>query len=98
MERWYVYYELAQSRCAIALPRVRQMQNELAAATGVKARLEERIDSKPATTWMEIYEDVADPAAFEIALAGGVRDAQLTELTATARHLERFRVVSQPCA
>ena len=97
MEHWYIYYELAESRCAVALPRVQRMQGDLAATTGVRARLEQRIDSKSSTTWMEVYEDVADPAAFESALAGIVRDAQLSELT-TPRHLERFRVLSPPCA
>jgi hypothetical protein len=86
---YYVYY-----KCAAAAPAVRAavtaMQAALATATGVRGRLLRRVDGDG--TWMEVYDGVADPQAFERALAAAVADARLDALLApgAARHLERF--------
>jgi hypothetical protein len=69
---------------------VRAMQSALAARTGVSGRLMER--RSDTSTWMEIYEAVADPTAFEIALDIETQAHHLAELVepGAARHMERF--------
>jgi hypothetical protein len=86
---YYIYYrsgaEAARVRAAVA-----PMQARLAELTGVTGRLLRRVDD--ATTWMEIYEEVADPARFEPALAAAVDGFGLRALLAPGadRHVERF--------
>jgi hypothetical protein len=86
-ESWYVYYPAPTQ--PDALPRLRAMQRTLEAAAGVRARLEARTDAtRP--TWMEVYENVADGAAFGVRLDGAVAALGITGL-AQDRHVERFR-------
>jgi hypothetical protein len=69
---------------------VRAMQSALAARTGVSGRL--MVRHSDACTWMEIYEAVDDPTAFEIALDIETQAHRLSELVepGAARHMERF--------
>lgn len=88
---YYVYYRVRPGvDLDDAQASVRAMQSALAARTGVAGRLMERLGD--ATTWMEIYEPVADPVAFEAALESEAAAFRLAELIepGSARHVERF--------
>jgi len=86
---YYVYY-----RTNAAVERVRAvtapMFAALVRATGVRPRLLRRCDDT--TTWMEVYEGIADRNDFEVALAGATERYEMHALLApgTARHVERF--------
>ena len=88
---YYVYYRVrADVSHEDAEATVRAMQAALERRSGVAGRLMERRDD--AVTWMEIYEGVADPPAFEAALqieAEAHRVAHIVE-PGSARHVERF--------
>ena len=61
----------------------------LASRTGVGGRLLARRDDP--STWMEVYENVADARGFERALAELVRDLGADRIAdAGKRHVERF--------
>jgi len=86
---YYVYYRTGADAARVRAT-VAPMQAWLAERTGVAGRLLRRVED--ATTWMEIYEEVPDPAAFEETLAAAVERFGLRALlTAGAdRHVERF--------
>jgi len=65
------------------------MQEQLAACSGIAARLEERVESGT-PTWMEVYEGVKDPEGFAANLRDVVMANGLAEVT-LARRIERFR-------
>lgn len=90
----YVYYRVAASDFDRVASRVKAMQARLRQETGVAGRLLRRAED--AATWMEVYEGVADAAAFEAALARLAREFGVDALLAEGgrRHLERF----VPCA
>jgi len=88
---YYIYYRVrADTEREDAHATVRAMQAAIARRTGVHGRLLERAGDD--VTWMEIYESVADPAAFEAALRTETEAHQVTDLVepGSARHLERF--------
>ena len=87
-ENWYVYYPVPAA-AASALPALRRMLGALAAGSHVHTRLEESVGRGSTPTWMEVYEGIHDPIAFEAELAAAVRSLP-QELT-TARRVERFR-------
>jgi hypothetical protein len=87
-ENWYVYYPAPSS--AEAQSQLRQIQRELAAVKGVRARIEERIGSAT-PTWMEVYENVCEPDAFAGTMAAAV--LRLPPELAAARRVERFRLI-----
>lgn len=82
MTSYYIYYRVEAER----LPRLRadieRLLGTVERATGVRGRWMRRRD-KP-DTYMEVYENVADDAAFEALLD---REAAGLELE---RHVERF--------
>jgi len=84
----YVYYKTAAD--AAVAPRVRAMQAELAASTGVRGRLMRRRDDP--CTWMEIYEGIGTFDSFEPLLAAAVAQHGLDDLVRAGerRHAERF--------
>ena len=86
---YYVYYRSAAAAAAVR-EAVAAMQAALAQATGVQGRLLRRVENDG--TWMEIYEDVGDPARFERALAAAANGARIEALLAAGatRHVERF--------
>ena len=88
---YFVYYRVrADAEHEDAEATVRAMQAALERRTGVAGRLMERRGD--AVTWMEVYEGVADPDAFEAALRIEVdahRVANIVE-PGSARHTERF--------
>ncbi len=86
---YYIYYRTAADAGRVRAA-VGSMQTALAETTGISGRLLRRADD--ATTWMEIYADVADRQRFESALAAAVERFGVDALLAAgaARHVERF--------
>jgi len=79
---YYVYYRVQADRVASLQDEVRHLFRVVEEATGVRGRWLRRRD-EPAT-YMEVYEDVRDEAAFEALL--GRESAEL----GLERHVERF--------
>jgi hypothetical protein len=67
---YYIYYRIAGEHAERARRVVAALQEDLRAQTGVSGRLLHRCDD-PAT-WMEIYEGISDPQAFDASLAAAV--------------------------
>jgi hypothetical protein len=86
---YYIYYRTAADGARVRAA-VAAMQAALAEATGVAGRLLRRVDDR--TTWMEVYEDVADPDGFEQELAACVERFGVRALlqAGAERHTERF--------
>lgn len=86
---YFIYYRVRADGVR-ARATVQAMQASLATRTGVAGRLLERCGDD--ATWMEIYESVADPAAFEAALGSEIEAHKLAALIepGSTRHLERF--------
>jgi len=85
----YVYYRVQARDADSLLPRVRALQQALAAAHGVVPQLKRRPDSPDGVqTWMEVYP--ATTAGFTAALAQAVSAAGLDALIAGPRHTEAF--------
>ena len=63
---YYIYYRVAPAEAARVRAVVDAVQSALAQDTGIQGKLLRRDDDP--TTWMEIYEAVADPPRFEAAL------------------------------
>jgi uncharacterized protein DUF4936 len=88
---YYIYYRVrAHAEREDAHATVRAMQAALAKRTGVQGRLLERCGED--VTWMEIYENVRDTVAFEIALQEEmtIQDLEALIEPGSARHMERF--------
>ena len=88
---YYIYYRVPPGNAPRARGAVDALQKELSAATGVAGRTLRRRDDE--TTWMEIYEDVADSARFETALTELVERHGIRRLLApgSSRKQEVFR-------
>ncbi len=90
MQHWFIYYKLDRRDAADLEPRLRSMQRD-AAAGEVRARLMRRADgSDERVTLMEVYDGIAEPAAFEGRLAAAVRRAGLPPSLVAERRIERF--------
>lgn len=84
---YYVWYRLAgDAACARAA--VTAMMLDVAMACGIAGRLLVRADDR--TTWMEVYEAVDDPMAFETALARAGAAHGVEAHAQDGRHVERF--------
>ena len=77
---YYVYYRVEPARLEELRAVVAALFSEVHAATRIQGRLQRRRDDP--STWMEIYENVADPADFERALEGALRECDFTRLSA----------------
>lgn len=88
----FVYYRVAGAPDDAVRARVDAVQAEVLAATGVRGRLLRRRDDP--TTWMEVYEPVADAVAFEQMLDAALARHGFSALLASGdvRHIERFVV------
>ena len=88
---YYVYYRVAAENAGRARAAVGALQRQLTSVTGIGGRLLRRRDDE--TTWMEIYENVADPARFEVELAELVKHHGLADLLVpgSSRKQEIFR-------
>jgi hypothetical protein len=87
---YYIYYRVPAENAARARAAVGAVQRELSDIIGIGGRLLRRRDD--ASTWMEIYEDVADAERFEAELGGLVERHGLSALLApgSARKREVF--------
>jgi hypothetical protein len=88
---YYIYYRVPAENAARARAVVGAMQRELSDIIGIGGRLLRRRDDE--TTWMEIYENVADVDRFEAELGALVERHGLAALLApgSARKREVFR-------
>ena len=82
MTSYYIYYRVDASRLPGLRADIQRLFDVVERATGVRGRWMRRRD-KP-DTYMEVYEDVRDEAAFEVLLAGEAAGLGLE------RHVERF--------
>ena len=87
---YYIYYRVAPSAAARARKVVDAVQSALRADTGIRGRLLRRDDDP--STWMEVYETVADPLRFEAALDRLLAQHGFDACVApdARRHTERF--------
>lgn len=85
MTNYYVYYRIDAARADALQPAVEKLFTTMHARFGVRGRWMRRRDDP--TTWMEVYEGVADESGFEALLereAAGL---------GVERRVERFRDV-----
>lgn len=89
---YYIYYRVAPSEAARARAVVGKVQSALGLDTGIQGRLL-RSDDDP-STWMEIYEGVADAPGFEAVLDRLLAQHGFDTCMATGsrRHNERFTI------
>lgn len=90
MLAYYIYYRVDPARAAMAEARVRELQMALDCRTGVAGRLLKKRGEPH--LWMEVYEEVEDPARFEETLARLVEEKGLRDLLApgSERRVECF--------
>lgn len=88
MKSVYVYYRVDPARTELAAARVDALLGSLAAHCSQPPRRLSRCGD--AATWMEIYEGIADLAAFAAALEVAVADLGCAAFTVGERHLECF--------
>ena len=86
---YYIYYRVAPSDAVRVRAVVDAVQSALRQDTGIHGRLLRRDDDP--STWMEVYEAVADPPGFEAALGRLLAQHGFDGCVAPdARHTERF--------
>jgi len=78
---YYIYYRVQPDQAGRARRLVGAMQDDVLKDTGARGRLLRRRDDP--STWMEIYDDVADEAAFERALAAALERHGFSGVLAT---------------
>jgi hypothetical protein len=88
---YYVYYRIPAEHTASMRDKALAIFRDVERETGVAGRLMRRRDD--AATWMEIYEGVSEPAAFETALAAAVERHAFMQVLApgAARKNEVFQ-------
>jgi hypothetical protein len=84
----YVYYRIDPAQASLAADRIDALLDGMAAHCSVMPRRQHRCDD-PAT-WMEIYEGIADCAAFSAALDRVVAGLDGAGFILGERHLECF--------
>ena len=75
---FYIYYKVAAQNADRVRAAALELQRALLRATGITGRLLCRRDNPE--TWMEVYEGVADTAAFQAALDTEVQRLQFGNL------------------
>ncbi len=87
---YYIYYRVAPADAARARAVIEAAQSALRQDTGIQGKLLRRDDDP--TTWMEIYEAVADRIRFEAALERLLAQYNFDACLAAdaRRHTERF--------
>jgi len=90
MLNYYIYYRVAPSEAARVRAVVGAVQSALRQDTGIQGRLLRRDDDP--STWMEIYDGVADTLLFEAALDRLLAQHSFDGCMASdsRRHTERF--------
>jgi hypothetical protein len=91
MQHWFVYYKLDRAAAREIEPRLRGMQAEITAASGVAARLMRRADVPDGeVTLLEVYDGIGGPKPFEEMLSAAVARAGLPASLISQRRTERF--------
>ncbi|WP_153162947.1 DUF4936 family protein [Zoogloea sp. 1C4] len=87
---YYIYYPVRMGLEADLTRTLYNLQDELRGQTGVAGRFLRKADDP--WTWMEIYENVTDSAAFDDALAQGLDRHGIARFIDDGgrRHTERF--------
>jgi len=87
---YYIYYRVTPSAEARARATIDAVQSALRRDTGIQGSLLRRDDDP--STWMEIYEDVAEPLRFEAELGRLLAQHGFDGCMASdsSRHIERF--------
>ena len=88
MKHAYVYYRIDPAQADLAAVRIDALLHALATHCSQPPRRLTRCDE--AATWMEIYEGIADIAAFVAALNAAVQSFDCAGFTHGERHLECF--------
>jgi uncharacterized protein DUF4936 len=88
---FYVWYTVTSERAA-AVRAVAALIAAVEDATGIAGRVLARRDD--ASTWMEVYENVGEPAAFERALSALVQRHDVARISGGIRHVERFAALA----
>ena len=88
MKHAYVYYRIDPAQAGLIAPRIDTLLDALAQYCSQPPRRLRRCDDP--STWMEIYEGIADFAAFSAALDRAVLDLDCAGATVGERHLECF--------
>jgi len=88
---FYVWYTVTGDR-GDAVRAVAALIAAVEEETGVAGRVLARRDD--ASTWMEVYENVGEPTAFERVLNSLVRRHDLARVTEGTRHVERFSALA----
>jgi hypothetical protein len=92
----YIYYTIQPGDAALALQRVTQVQQQVAAAYDIVPQRKRRVDRNDGMqTWMEIY--LAVPSGFDQVIAQAAAENGLTALAQGERHVEYFTELT-PCA
>jgi hypothetical protein len=89
---YFVYYRVAGEDATVRA-RIGALLDEVERRTGVRGRVFRRTDGSG--TWMETYEGIADPDAFDQALDGAVSATAFSTILPAdqRRHVERFVAV-----
>jgi hypothetical protein len=87
---YYVYYRVAGTQAAAARRMIAAVMALLEQRVGVAGSLLQRRDEP--LLWMEVYDGVRDPAAFEAALAQLLAERDFASFLApgSTRKIERF--------
>lgn len=88
MKSAYVYYRVDPAQATLAAERVDALLGALAGHCRQPPRRLVRCEDP--TTWMEIYEGIADFAAFAATLDAGIQTFDCAAFTQGERHLECF--------
>ncbi|MDZ7593570.1 MAG: DUF4936 family protein [Thiobacillus sp.] len=88
MKHAYVYYRIDPLQAGLAAARIDALLETMATHCSQPPRRLQRCDD--AATWMEIYEGIADFAAFSTALNAAVQTVGCAAFTQGERHLECF--------
>ena len=86
----YVYYRIDPAQAMLAAARIDALLDTMAAHCNAPPRRLQRCDD--ASTWMEVYEGIADRAVFVAALQSAVAAQGCTAVIHGERHLECFAV------
>lgn len=86
----YIYYRIDAAHAAAARRAIASVLARLEERTGIIGRLLRRQDEP--LLWMEVYEDVRDPAGFELMLADLLATQRFSQylVQGSTRRVERF--------
>lgn len=94
MKGAYIYYRIDAAQAALAADRIDALLGTMAGHCSRPPQRLIRCDDP--TTWMEIYEGIADLAGFEAALNAAAQAFNCAAFTRGERHLECFAPAKLP--